>query len=183
MPSLPEFRFARLKIVALIIFTILVWGVRFEPASEARESFKGSGIALNKSAITQGYKTGHSGVDIAGKKGTAIKSFTSGSVVKIANEDKYCRGRGFGKYVMVEDKSGSYTFLYAHMDSFKVSEGDEVKEGEILGTVGTTGKVTGPHLHLTVFKTDTLEKIDHDCGERLTGETVNPLKILEIKRS
>jgi murein DD-endopeptidase MepM/ murein hydrolase activator NlpD len=101
----------------------------------------------------------------------------------VANEDNYCPGKGFGKYVMVEDESGSYTFLYAHLNSFDVSEGDNVDEGEMIGTVGTTGKVTGPHLHLTVFKTNTLDTKDHACGERLTGETINPLKVLNTQKS
>jgi murein DD-endopeptidase MepM/ murein hydrolase activator NlpD len=183
MPNLPEFPFARWKVVVFGIFVILILGVRFEPASEVSASFEGSSLALNTAAITQGYKVGHSGVDVAGKKGSAVKSFTSGTVVKVANEDNYCPGKGFGKYVMVEDESGSYTFLYAHLNSFDVSEGDNVDEGEMIGTVGTTGKVTGPHLHLTVFKTNTLETKDHACGARLTGETINPLKVLNTQKS
>lgn len=152
--------------------------MRFEPASEVNASYDGSSLTLNTANITQGYHVGHSAIDIAAKKGTQIKSFTGGKVVKVANEDSYCFGSGYGKYVMVSDRSGDYTFLYAHMDSFDVSEGDEVEEGETLGTIGTTGKVTGPHLHLAVFKTDTLKKENHTCGERLTGDALNPLNIL-----
>lgn len=82
----------------------------------------------------------HSGVDIAAERGTPVKAANSGKVLfaeKIALT---------GNTVCIEHGLGLKTWYY-HMDSLDVKTGDTVKKGQIIGTVGTTGFSTGPHLH------------------------------------
>jgi len=84
----------------------------------------------------------HKGVDYAASRGTPIKAAGDGKVIWRA------RKGGYGKTVMI--KHGSrYTTLYAHMKSYnrKAKLGSRVKQGQVIGYVGTTGRSTGPHLH------------------------------------
>ena len=84
----------------------------------------------------------HKGVDYAAKTGTPIKAAGDGKVT--------FRGRkgGYGKTVILQH-GGRYSTLYAHMSRFKkgVYAGKRVKQGQIIGYVGSTGRSTGPHLH------------------------------------
>ena len=84
----------------------------------------------------------HNGVDYAASRGTPIKAAGDGKIIWRA------RKGGYGKTVMI--KHGSrYTTLYAHMKSYnrKAKRGSHVKQGQVIGYVGTTGRSTGPHLH------------------------------------
>jgi murein DD-endopeptidase MepM/ murein hydrolase activator NlpD len=84
----------------------------------------------------------HTGIDIDSEIGTPIKSATSGLVLRVG-EDAIN-----GKYIRV--KSGKYEVVYAHCYKASVKEGQRVKQGDILGEVGDTGIVSGPHLHFEV---------------------------------
>lgn len=86
----------------------------------------------------------HSGIDVPAPKGTKILSAKSGVVITSA----YNKG-GYGNYVVVSHGDGNTT-LYAHMNSRAVKEGDVVKQGQVLGYVGTTGRSTGNHLHYEI---------------------------------
>lgn len=90
------------------------------------------------------YKKGsHGGTDIV-LKNDNIPTLNSGTVVKTGYD-----ADGFGNYVVVKDKNGFYNY-YAHMSKIGVKEGQTVKDGDILGVQGATGKVTGKHLHIEV---------------------------------
>ena len=99
----------------------------------------------------------HNGVDIAGKRGTPVKGANSGKVALTG--EFYLSGN-----TVVIDHGWGVSTLYAHLDRIDVREGQEVRRGQILGTVGSTGRSTGPHLHFGAF---------------IRGAKVNPLKLIE----
>jgi murein DD-endopeptidase MepM/ murein hydrolase activator NlpD len=86
----------------------------------------------------------HSGIDIGAAGGTSVAAAASGKVV-LASYSNY----GYGNYVIVRHGNGSET-LYAHLSRIYVSMGQQVGQGETIGTVGCTGWCTGPHLHFEV---------------------------------
>ena len=88
----------------------------------------------------------HSGIDIPAPSGTEIHAAKSGVVIT----STYNSG-GYGQYVVISHGSGNTT-LYAHMvrGSQRVSVGDTVTQGQVIGEVGSTGRSTGPHLHYEV---------------------------------
>jgi len=87
----------------------------------------------------------HSGVDFAGREGSDVIAVASG-VVTYAGERS-----GYGKMVEVSHADGLVT-RYAHHKSIDVTVGDVVKKGEKLGSMGSTGRSTGPHVHFEVLK-------------------------------
>ena len=86
----------------------------------------------------------HYGIDIAAKQGTKIKSSATG-VVTMAEPDLYYTG---GTIIM--DHGHGISSIYSHLASLNVRVGDEVLQGEIIGTVGSTGRSTGPHLDFRI---------------------------------
>ncbi len=85
----------------------------------------------------------HKGLDIAAPTGTPILAPASGIVTKISTKGAY------GKAIEITHGSGIVT-KYAHMHAFNVKEGDKVKRYDQIGSVGSTGRSTGPHLHYEV---------------------------------
>lgn len=85
----------------------------------------------------------HTGIDVPAPRGTNILSAKSGVVVTSVRHPRY------GEYVVVSHSDGTST-LYAHMSQRLVKEGQTVKQGQVLGLVGTTGYSTGNHLHYEV---------------------------------
>lgn len=84
----------------------------------------------------------HKGIDIAAKQGTKIKAAMEGQVEEADKNDDY------GNYTKI--KQGDVLTVYAHCEKLKVSKGDKVKKGDVIATVGSTGKSTGPHLHFEI---------------------------------
>lgn len=93
----------------------------------------------------------HSGIDIAAPERTPILAADSGTVVVANATDSW--GGGYGYYVTIEH-TGGYKTLYAHCFGISVVSGQQVKKGEVIGYVGTTGRSTGNHLHFEVYKDD-----------------------------
>ncbi|VAW70510.1 hypothetical protein MNBD_GAMMA09-2185 [hydrothermal vent metagenome] len=91
----------------------------------------------------------HSGLDIAAPQGTPIKAVAAGTVIE--SGDFFFSGN----MVYLDHGQGLIT-LYAHMHKINVQTGDKIHKGQILGLVGETGRVTGPHLHLAVIANQTL---------------------------
>jgi len=87
---------------------------------------------------------GHSGLDIAAPQGTPVVAADDGEILKA-----YWNQDGYGGLVIVGHPSG-YETWYGHLESFDVAKGDQVKRGEEIGLMGSTGFSTGPHLHFEV---------------------------------
>ena len=100
----------------------------------------------------------HSGADFQGAAGTPVKAPNSGRVVLAA--DLYFTGNT----VVIDHGAGLFS-LFAHLRAMNVREGDSVATGAVLGELGATGRVTGPHLHWAV---------------RLNGARIDPLSLLAL---
>ena len=99
----------------------------------------------------------HTGIDLAASTGTKIISATDGTVVLNSSEGD------FGKHIKIQN--GDAIFIYAHCSKIYVNEGDEIKQGQEIAEVGTTGNTTGPHLHFEI---------------RYQNRTIDPELILEF---
>ena len=103
-------------------------------------------------------KSPHSGTDFRSPSGTSIRSISSGRVALVA--DLFYTGQ-----TVVVDHGEGLLSIYAHLSKVLVKEGSELRVGDTLGEVGSTGRSTGAHLHLTV---------------RLLGERIDPLALLAV---
>lgn len=92
----------------------------------------------------------HNGVDFRASRGTPVKSVLSGIVEGTGNTDEQKGCYSYGKWILIKHPNG-LSSLYAHLDLIKVSAGQTVTTGEIIGYSGQTGYSTGPHLHLTLY--------------------------------
>ncbi len=100
----------------------------------------------------------HSGEDISAALGTPVKASNAGLVKMV--DDHFFSGLG----VILDHGLGLYT-MYFHLDSAKVKEGERVVRGQVIGTVGKSGRATGPHLH---------------WGAWLNGSRVNPFSLIKL---
>ena len=103
-----------------------------------------SGVYGSQRILNGKPKWPHYGIDIAAKKGTKIKSSATG-IVTMAEDDLYYTG---GTVIM--DHGHGISTIYSHLESLNVKVGDEILQGDIIGTVGSTGRSTGPHLDFRV---------------------------------
>lgn len=120
---------------------------------EARELGFSYAAPLSDAALTSAFgwredpngagEAFHWGVDLAAPEGTEILCFADGTVGVVAESVL------LGKYLTVQHANGAET-LYAHCSAIGVSSGAEVKRGDVLGAVGSTGNATGAHLHFEV---------------------------------
>lgn len=126
-----------------------------------------------------GYAKTHKGVDFAAARGTPIYAAGDG-VVERAN-----RYGSFGNYVRIRHANG-YKTAYAHLNGFasKTKTGRRVRQGDIIGYVGTTGRSTGPHLHYEVHLNGTAvnpQQLKIATGEKLKGDELQ--RFLERKET
>ena len=143
------------------------------PINGARLS---SAFGMRKHPIL-GYNKMHRGTDFAAPAGTPIMASGSGTVTRA----RWCGGGG--NCVKIKHNS-TYETIYAHMKSFAkgIKEGRKVKQGQIIGYVGSTGMSTGPHLHYEVIvngKKVNSQRLKLPSGKILKGE---PRKLFEIER-
>ena len=111
------------------------------------------------------YSSGHKGVDICAPAGTPIYATASGTVAK-AGYNKAGAGTGYG-YSVVVNHGGGYTSVYAHCLSLAVHAGQSVKQGQLIGYVGSTGRSSGNHCHFEI---------------RLNGSYVPPQNVFPGKK-
>lgn len=89
---------------------------------------------------------GHNAIDIAAPVGTAVLASADGEVI-ISKTGGW--NGGYGNYIVIKHSNGTQT-LYAHNSQNLVSVGQTVRQGDMVGSIGVTGKVTGPHLHFEI---------------------------------
>ena len=103
-------------------------------------------------------KSQHYGMDLDGSTGDPIYAANDGEVVMVRD----CFGSG--NTVVLHHGARLFT-AYFHMSKFETKPGAKVKRGQLIGLVGKTGRVTGPHLHF---------------GAKIDGKWVNPLSVLAL---
>jgi len=87
----------------------------------------------------------HSGLDFTAPRGTAVQAAAGGIVIFAGRMNEY------GNAVEINHGDG-YVTRYAHQDKLRVTVGEVVKRGQVIGAVGTSGRASGPHLHFEVLK-------------------------------
>jgi len=145
------------------------------PINGARLS---SSFGMRKHPIL-GYNKMHRGTDFAAPSGTPIMASGSGTVTRA----RWCGGGG--NCVKIKHNS-TYETIYAHMKAFAkgVKEGKKVKQGQIIGYVGSTGLSTGPHLHYEVLvngKKVNSQKLKLPSGKILKGDARKQFELDRIK--
>ena len=145
------------------------------PINGARLS---SSFGMRKHPIL-GYNKMHRGTDFAAPTGTPIMASGSGTVTRA----RWCGGGG--NCVKIKHNS-TYETIYAHMKNFAkgIREGKKVKQGQIIGYVGSTGLSTGPHLHYEVLingKKVNSQKLKLPSGKTLKGEERKQFELDRIK--
>jgi murein DD-endopeptidase MepM/ murein hydrolase activator NlpD len=88
----------------------------------------------------------HTGQDFAAPTGTPVRAVTTGTIVNAGNEGAY------GNQVVIDHGDGTYS-QYAHLSTIDVAAGQQIHTGATIGTVGSTGNSTGPHLHFEIRTT------------------------------
>jgi murein DD-endopeptidase MepM/ murein hydrolase activator NlpD len=145
------------------------------PINGARLS---SSYGMRKHPIL-GYNKMHRGTDFAARSGTPIMASGSGTITRA----RWCGGGG--NCVKIKHNS-TYETIYAHMKGFArgIKEGRKVKQGQIIGYVGSTGMSTGPHLHYEVVvngKKVNSQKLKLPSGKILKGEERKEFELKRIK--
>jgi len=145
------------------------------PINGARLS---SSFGMRKHPIL-GYNKMHRGTDFAAPSGTPIMASGSGTVTRA----RWCGGGG--NCVKIKHNS-TYETIYAHMKAFAkgIREGKKVKQGQIIGYVGSTGLSTGPHLHYEVIvngKKVNSQKLKLPSGKTLKGDERKQFELDRIK--
>ncbi len=143
------------------------------PINGARLS---SGFGMRHHPVL-GYNKMHKGVDFAAPTGTPIYAAGDGKVVMAG------RHGGYGNYVKLQHTS-KYSSAYAHLHRFgkNIRKGKHVKQGDIIGYVGTTGRSTGPHLHYEVLAHNRQvnpSQIKFKTGRVLSGRELAAFKQLK----
>ena len=98
----------------------------------------------------------HNGLDLRASVGTPVKSASDGVVAGTGNTDLQCNGVSFGKFILIKYDNGLAT-TYGHLSLVKVTTGQRVSRGEIVGYSGSSGYSTGPHLHIGMYPKDAID--------------------------
>jgi len=140
------------------------------PINGARLS---SSYGMRKHPIL-GYNKMHKGVDFAAPTGTPIFAAGNGIVEYVG------RNGGYGKYIRIRH-DGTYKTAYAHLNSYKkgIGNGVRVKQGDIIGYVGSTGRSTGPHLHYEIIVNG--QQINPATLKLPSGRKLNEQQLIDFK--
>lgn len=136
----------------------LLNSVAFTPMGYPRLSSITSGFGYRANPFDSESAELHPGVDFKGATGDPVRVTADGKVVFTG------RKSGYGNCIIVQHKNDFQT-LYGHLSRINVDDGQQVKTGDVIGKVGSTGRTTGPHLHYEVRK---------------NGHPINPVKFLTL---
>ncbi|MCZ4693733.1 hypothetical protein DWB61_10035 [Ancylomarina euxinus] len=104
----------------------------------------------------------HAGLDIAAPKGTPIYAVADGLIKKL--QANHVEGKAYGRFIIIQH-DGDIASLYSQLDAYSVELGEQVKKGDVIGFVGTSGISTGPHLHFEIKK---------------NGANINPADLIDL---
>ncbi len=130
------------------------WNGRFIPPIDTEIS-AGFGIIR---IMNNKKRSIHRGIDYRGSTGSPVRAINSGVVV--LTDDLF-----FGGNTVVIDHGLSIYSVYMHLSGFAVKEGDKIKRGDVIGSIGSSGRATGPHLHLSV---------------KVNGRSINPESLFAL---
>ena len=134
------------------------------PVDGARLS---SGFGMRKHPIL-GFNVKHRGIDFAAPKGTPVYAAGDGIV------EMKGRNGAYGNYIRIRH-ANNFKTAYAHLSKFNKTLSGRVKQGKIIGYVGTTGRSTGPHLHYEIIKNNKRinpQKLKLPSGRKLKGQAL-----------
>ena len=127
---------------------VVAVGTKPRPATMATGTFMNPTRGRLTSPFGMRGGSRHTGIDIANSRGTEVKAADAGKV-------SFAGTRGaYGQLIIIDHENGYQTY-YAHLNSMSVSAGTRVHKDQLIGTIGTTGRTTGPHLHFEVRKNGT----------------------------
>ena len=130
-----------------------------------------SGFGWRSDPFTKARKM-HWGMDFTAPRGTPVYASGDGEISRADNNSS-----GFGKHIRIEHGYG-YMSIYAHLSQYNVKPGQQVKRGDLIGFVGSTGRSQAPHLHYEVWKDrDKINPINFYYGSLTAEEFENMLKI------
>ncbi|MDH7606094.1 MAG: M23 family metallopeptidase [Melioribacter sp.] len=124
------------------------------------DTIKITGVFGSQRILNRKLANIHNGVDFAANEGDSIYAISDG-IVQLAEENFYFNGN----FVLLNHGQG-LSSIYLHLSKVFVKNGDKVKKGEVIGLAGSTGRSTGPHLHL---------------GVKWYNKRIDPMSLLEIK--
>jgi len=96
------------------------------------------------------YASGHSGVDFRARMPLPTYAMADGVIMGTGDTDVTCPGASFGKWILIEYNNG-LSSTYGHLSLIKVVKGQRVSRGQTVGYTGSSGRVTGPHLHISLY--------------------------------
>lgn len=142
-----------MKKVSVLAFSLMflataIWAFQNDPPSRSPlgEDFEITSNFGNRLHPIHKIKKMHKGVDFKAEFGTPIYATSDGKITTAKEESK-----GYGNHVVIQHDE-EFSTMYAQMSEIKVEIGQEVKKGDIIGLVGSSGASTGPHLHYEVRK-------------------------------
>ena len=119
----------------------------------------------------------HNGVDFRASIGTPVKAMADGVVAGIGNTDVQCSGVSFGRFILIKYNNGLAS-TFGHLSLIKVSTGNKVSRGQIIGYSGNTGYSTGPHLHVSIYAKDAVEVKSvpsKSCPGKILTQPISPI--------
>ena len=141
-------RLSLLFLGVMLLFTTVTFAVQQDPPTIApiAGTFKITSSYGQRMHPIQQVKKMHQGIDIKAPIGTPVVATAAGTVIKTEYDKD-----GYGKYIVIRHDE-HYETVYSQLSEFRVTPGQEVAQGEVIGLVGNSGLSTAPHLHYEVRK-------------------------------